>query len=147
MKYIRSANSLNRILSIDFGNKRIGLALSDLMQIIAKPYKTIYNENNNQILNELNIIVKEKNVNKIIVGLPLNLKGDFSEQTNITMKFVEYLKDNMNIEVLTYDERLSSIQAKNSLIKQGIKTGHNKESVDQTAAALFLQGYLDGFSS
>tara|TARA_B100001142_G_C14219371_1_gene610867 strand:- start:273 stop:716 length:444 start_codon:yes stop_codon:yes gene_type:complete len=147
MKYIRRENSLYRILSIDFGNKRIGLALSDLMQIIAKPYKTIDNESNNQILNELNIIVKEKNVNKIIVGLPLNLKGDFSEQTNITMKFVEYLRDNMKIEVLTYDERLSSIQAKNSLIKQGIKTGHNKGAVDQTAAALFLQGYIDGLSN
>ena len=63
------------------------------------------------------------------------------------MNFVDYLKENIKIDILTYDERLSSMQAKNSLIKQGIKTGHNKEAVDQTAAALFLQGYLDGQSN
>ena len=147
MKFIRRENRLHRILSIDYGNKRIGLALSDLMQIIAKPYKTIYNESHNQILNELNIIIEEKSVKKIIVGLPLNLKGEFSEQTNITIKFVDFLKENIKIDVLTYDERLSSIQAKNSLVKQGVKTGHNKGAVDQTAAALFLQGYLDGLSN
>ena len=147
MKFIRSANSVHRILSIDYGSKRIGLALSDLMQIIAKPFKTIQNKNNAQILDEINKIIIDKNVNKIIVGLPLNLKGEFSEQTNLTMNFVDYLKENIKIDVLTYDERLSSMQAKNSLIKQGIKTGHNKEAVDQTAAALFLQGYLDGQSN
>ena len=138
---------MHRILSIDYGSKRIGLALSDLMQIIAKPFKTIQNKNNAQILDEINEIIIDKNVNKIIVGLPLNLKGEFSEQTNLTMNFVDYLKENIKIDVLTYDERLSSIQAKNSLVKQGVKTGHNKGAVDQTAAALFLQGYLDGLSN
>ena len=138
---------MNRVLSVDYGTKRIGLALSDLMQIIGKPYKTIINRNDQQVLEELDIIVKEKNVNKIIVGLPLTLKGEYSEQTNATIKFVEFLKQNMKTEIITYDERLSSIQAKNSLIKQGVKTGHNKGAVDQTAAALFLQGYLDGISN
>jgi putative Holliday junction resolvase len=138
---------LNRVLSVDYGIKRIGVALSDLMQIIAKPYTTIINIDNQQVLQELDIIVQDKNVNRIIVGLPLTLKGEYSEQTKITIKFVEFLKQNMQIEILTYDERLSSIQAKNSLIKQGVKTGHNKGAVDQTAAALFLQGYLDGISN
>ena len=64
---------MHRILSIDYGSKRIGLALSDLMQIIAKPFKTIQNKNNAQILDEINKIIIDKNVNKIIVGLPLNL--------------------------------------------------------------------------
>ena len=138
---------MNRVLSVDYGIKRIGVALSDLMQIIAKPYTTIINIDNQQVLQELDIIVQDKNVNRIIVGLPLTLKGEYSEQTKITIKFVEFLKQNMQIEILTYDERLSSIQAKNSLIKQGVKTGHNKGAVDQTAAALFLQGYLDGISN
>ena len=138
---------MNRVLSVDYGIKRIGLALSDLMQIIAKPYKTITNIDNQQVLQELNIIVEDKNVDRIVVGLPLTLKGEYSEQTKITIKFVEFLKQNMQTEIITYDERLSSIQAKNSLIKQGVKTGHNKGAVDQTAAALFLQGYLDGLSN
>ena len=135
---------MSRILALDYGSKRIGMAISDLLQIIAKPYKTIKNESNSQILAELNNVIEDKNVKKIIVGLPLTLKGDFSQQTNLTIEFVDFLKQNMQIDILTYDERLSSIQAKNSLVKQGIKTGHNKGAVDQTAAALFLQGYLDG---
>ena len=138
---------MNRILSLDYGNKRIGVALSDLLKIIAKPYKTINNESNNQVLDEIEEIINEKEVNKIVVGLPLTMKGEYSQQTLITLKFVNFLKENTSIDVLTYDERLTSYQAKKSLIQQGIKTGHNKGAVDQTAAALFLQGYLDGLSS
>ena len=138
---------MNRVLSIDYGKKRIGLAISDPLQIIAKPYETINNENNGQVLDILNKIIRDKNIGKIIIGLPLTLKGEKSKQTLITLKFVDFVKEKINIEVETYDERLSSIQAKNSLVMQGIKTGHNKGDVDQTAAALFLQGYLDGLSS
>ena len=146
MKYIRK-ELLNRVLSIDYGNKRIGLAVSDPLQIIAKPYETISNESNDQVIKMLNEIIIEKNIGKIIIGLPLTLKGEKSKQTLETLKFVDFVKEKINIEVETYDERLSSIQAKNSLVMQGIKTGHNKGDVDQTAAALFLQGYLDGLSS
>ena len=146
MRYIRK-ESLTRILSVDYGSKRIGIAISDLLKIIAKPYKTINNQNNEQVLEAIKKMVEDKKVSKIVVGLPLTLKGQHSEQTLYTLKFVDFLKTNINIDVETYDERLSSIQAKRSLVMQGVKTGHNKGDVDQTAAALFLQGYLDGLSS
>ena len=134
---------MNRILAIDYGDVRIGLAMSDLMQIIAKPYKTIKNTDRNEIFIQLKNIIEENNIGKIIVGLPITLKGGHSEQTNKVLSFVKELKLYMKIDIDTYDERLSSFQAKKSLIHQGIKTGHNKEQIDQTAAAIFLQGYLD----
>ena len=134
---------MNRILAIDYGDVRIGLAMSDLMQIIAKPYKTIKNTGRNEIFIQLENIIEENNIGKIIVGLPITLKGGHSEQTNKVLSFVKELKLYMKIDIDTYDERLSSFQAKKSLILQGIKTGHNKEQIDQTAAAIFLQGYLD----
>jgi len=134
---------LNRILAIDYGDVRVGLAISDLMQIIAKPYKTIKNTNHNEIFIQLERIIEENNIGKIIVGLPITLKGEHSEQTEKVLSFVKELKSSIKIDIDTYDERLSSIQAKKSLIQQGVKTGHNKEQIDQTAAAIFLQGYLD----
>ena len=134
---------MNRILAIDYGDVRIGLAMSDLMQIIAKPFKTIKNTGYNEIFIELENIIEKNNVGKIIVGLPITLKGQYSEQTNKVVSFVKELQLNIKIDIDTYDERLSSFQAKKSLIHQGIKTGHNKEQIDQTAAAIFLQGYLD----
>ena len=134
---------MNRILAIDYGDVRIGLAMSDLMQIIAKPYKTIKNTDRNEIFIQLENIIEENNIGKIIVGLPITLKGGHSEQTNKVLSFVKELQLYMEIDIATYDERLSSLQAKKSLIYQGIKTGHNKEQIDQTAAAIFLQGYLD----
>ena len=134
---------LTRILSIDYGDVRIGLAMSDIMQIIAKPYKTIDNKSNEHVIESLDRIINEKNIEKIIVGLPLTLKNTFSNQTKKVEEFVLILKKKINIPVLTYDERLTSIEAKRSLVNQGIKIKDKKGFVDMTAAAIFLQGYLD----
>ena len=138
---------MNRVLAIDYGDVRIGLAMSDLMQIIAKPYKTIKNTDQNEVFIQLENIIKKNNIGKIIVGLPITLKGEHSEQTNKVLSFVKELQLCIKIDIDTYDERLSSFQAKKSLIYQGVKTGHNKEQIDQTAAAIFLQGYLDSATS
>ena len=146
MNYTKREHS-TRILSIDYGDSRIGLAISDVMQIIAKPYKTINNSSITEVLNSIRQIVKEKNIEKIIVGLPLTLKNTFSDQTNKVQNFVSFLDDNINIPILTYDERLTSIEAKRSLFTQGIKLKNKKGFVDMTAAAIFLQGYLDEKSS
>ena len=134
---------LNRILAIDYGDKKVGLALSDPMKIIAKPYKTIINDSKESLLNDIIQIIQLKDVNEIVVGLPKTLKNTYSEQTYKVKDFIDYITDNLDIHVVIVDERLSSIEAKRSLINQGIKTGHNKKDVDMTAAALFLQNYLD----
>jgi len=134
---------LKRILGLDHGDRRIGIALSDPLQIIAKPFETIDLKFTKNIFDLLNSIIKEQNVEKIIVGYPITLKNKFSIQTEKVLKFVELLKKNVQIEVKLYDERLTSQIAQKSLIMQGVKTGHNKDDVDKTAAADFLQNYLD----
>ena len=136
---------MSRILSIDYGDKRVGVALSDPLRTIAKPFKTISCSSVDDLVLEIKEIVNQNDVSKIVVGLPLTLKGKFSDQTNKVLSFVDFLKKKISITIDTYDERLSSIQAKRSLIQQGIKTGYNKDSIDQTAAAIFLQGYLDKY--
>jgi len=134
---------LNRILAIDYGDKKVGLALSDPMKIIAKPYKTIINNSKESLLSDIIQIIQLKDVNEIVVGLPKTLKNTYSEQTYKVKDFIDYITGSLDINVVIVDERLSSIEAKRSLIAQGIKTGHNKKDVDMTAAALFLQNYLD----
>tara|TARA_Y100000590_G_scaffold354030_1_gene407221 strand:- start:823 stop:1242 length:420 start_codon:yes stop_codon:yes gene_type:complete len=134
---------LNRILAIDYGEKKVGLALSDPLKIIAKPYKTINNISDEKLIESFNVIISDKNIDEIVIGLPLTMKNSFSKQTENVNKFIDFLKKKINIKVVVVDERLSSVEAKRSLVNQGIKTGHNKKDIDMTAAALFLQSYLD----
>ena len=134
---------MGRFLAIDFGEKRIGLALSDPMKIIAKPFKTIFYSNQNDLINKIALIIKDEKIEKIILGLPKGLKGNNTSQTNIVIEFYKYIKDKIDTPIVMEDERLSSVSAKKSLILQNIKTGHNKALIDKIAAAIFLQLYLD----
>ena len=134
---------MKRILGLDHGERRIGLALSDPLQIIAKPFKTIDVKLIDNLYDLINDIIDEYNIEIIVVGLPITLKNEDSIQTNKVLKFVELLKENVKIKIELYDERLTSQIAKKSLIMQGVKTGHNKEDIDKIAAAVFLQNYLD----
>ena len=134
---------MNRILALDHGDKKIGVAISDPMQVIAKPFKTLNNTTNRDTLVKLNDIISEYQIEKIVVGLPLTLKNKYSIQTEKVVAFIEFLKSNISIPIDSYDERLSSKIAIQSLIEQGVKTGHNKKEIDKTAAAIFLQNYLD----
>ena len=137
---------MSRVLGIDYGERRIGLALSDPMGIIAKPLGIIDRKKTTDYISEILNTSKEKNANIIVVGLPLTLRGKQSKQTEIVQKFIEKLTQLGKIPVVPVDERLSSIAAKKSLQLQGVKTGHEKGRVDETAAAIILQEYLDSQS-
>ena len=132
---------MNRTLGIDYGDTRIGIAVSDPLKIISKPLRTL--KNNDNFLTELQNIIKEKNVDAIVVGYPIGMKGQVTKQTEKVDSFIELLAENINIKILKVDERLSSVSASKSLILQGIKTGHNKELIDDTSAAIILQEFLD----
>ena len=134
---------MGRFLAIDFGEKRVGLALSDPTKIIAKPFKSITYTDHDDLLNQISLIIEEKNVEKIILGFPKGLKGENTAQTNKVMSFFKLIKNKSIIPIVLQDERFSSVSAKKSLILQNIKTGHNKGLIDETAAAIFLQLYLD----
>ena len=131
-----------RALGIDFGEKRVGLALSDRLSLIASPYKTLFYNTENDLISEIKKIVFEKKIKIFVIGLPLNLKGEDSAQTKKVRKFKKHLSK-LNLPIVYEDERFSSIIAKNSLVLQNVKTGHNKSEIDRTAAAIILQQYLD----
>ena len=134
---------INRILAIDYGEKKVGLALSDPLKIIAKPFKTIINISKENLINDIKEIIKTKSISEIVIGLPITLKNTYSDQTYKVKDFIDFASDNLSVNIVVIDERLSSIAAKKSLVNQGIKTGHNKNDIDMTAAAIFLQNYLD----
>ena len=88
---------MNRILALDYGDKKIGVAISDPMQIIAKPFKTLDNTTNKDVLIELNQIILEYDVEKVVVGLPITLKNKYSIQTEKVNDFIEFLKNNLAV--------------------------------------------------
>jgi len=133
---------MGRSLGIDFGDKRVGLAISDKSNLIASPFKTINYTNANDLVSQLEKIVIENNIEIFVLGLPINMKGEDTTQTKIVRKFKESLSS-LDLPIIYEDERLSSVSAKKSLILQNIKTGHNKPEIDKTAAAIILQQYLD----
>ncbi len=134
---------MNRILALDYGAKKIGVAISDPLRIIAKPITVIYNTGFKNVLKDLNSLVDEYNISELLIGLPITLKNTRSIQTDKVLEFIDMLKENINLPIHLYDERLTSQMATRSLIMQGVKTGHNKAEIDKTAAAIFLQNYLD----
>ena len=134
---------MGRLLAIDYGEKRLGLAISDPNQIISKPLKTLILSDSQHIYNELEKIISDYEIQKLIIGLPIGMDGKNTQQTSKVEAFKENLQNKIGIPIILFDERLSSVSAKKSLISQGVKTGHNKSKIDQTAAAIFLQHFLD----
>ena len=132
---------MSRVLGIDYGDTRIGIALSDPMQIITKPFVTL--KNDREFSDKLKRIIKEKEVETVVVGYPVGMKGQITKQTEKVEVFVNQLKLTLNLEIVTVDERLSSVSAENILKQQGVKTGHNKSMIDDTSAAIILQEYID----
>ena len=133
---------MGRVLGIDYGDSRIGLAMSDPLKIIASPFKTIRNEGNKKCLQVFQSLIKEKDVEAIVVGLPIGLKGQETVQTKKVREFANLLYA-LKLPIHLEDERLSSVSAEKSMIQQNIKTGHNKGLIDQRAAAIILQQFLD----
>ena len=134
---------MNRILAIDFGDVRVGLALSDLTCTISKPFKTINYINIGDLLNQIFEITKENKVNKIVVGIPYNMKGEDTKQTIKVREFVSALENKMDYKIDLIDERLTSSEAEKFMHQMNIKTGHNKDKIDKIAASIILQEYLD----
>ncbi len=133
-----------RILGIDYGTVRIGLAISDPMRIIAKGLKTIANDS--KAIAEILKIVSERNVAKIVIGKPLTLKGEVSYKAIEVEKFIESLKAKTTAEIISYDERFTSVMAEKAILTMGMskKQRRDKSTIDEIASAILLQGYLDG---
>lgn len=132
-----------RILAIDHGTKRMGIAISDELGVIAQPLEFIPAEPFAEFLNRLKEIICEKQVEWILVGMPRNMDGSYGPAALKVQEFVAVLKSAMTIPVKTQDERLTSAQANRLLIQSGVRREKRKQTVDKMAAAILLQSYLD----
>jgi putative Holliday junction resolvase len=132
-----------RIMALDHGTKRIGVALSDETASIAQPLEFIAAEPLAKFLDRLKEIVKDRQVGEILVGLPRNMNGTYGPAAESARKFAATLRETLSLPVKTWDERLTSAQANRFLIEAGMRREQRKTKVDQSAAAILLQSYLD----
>ena len=132
-----------RILGIDYGDARIGLALSDESETLSSPLGTISPKSMRKAIDEITAIVKEKGAGLIVLGLPINMDGSMGERVEKTKAFGSNLERVSGIEVVYKDERLTTVSAERSLLESGVRREKRKEVIDTVSAQIILQGYLD----
>lgn len=132
-----------RILALDHGTKRVGVAVSDELHLIAQPLEYIAPEPFAAFLTRLKEILRDKEIELILIGLPRNMDGSYGPAALKVQEFAAALKDAVAVPLKLWDERLTTTQAQKFLIQGGMRRDKRKEKVDQTAAAILLQSYLD----
>ena len=135
-----------RMLALDHGTVRIGVAVSDELKMIAQPLEFIPAEPFAKFLDRLKEILREKEVESILVGMPRNMDGSYGPAALKVQTFVAVLRDALAVPIQTWDERLTSVQANRFLMEGNVRRDKRKEKVDKMAAAILLQSYLDAHS-
>ena len=139
----KSIGNKSRLLGIDPGKKRIGLAISDEDKLVSTPLKTILKKNNFDFIKEIKEIIEENNIKGIIVGNPLNMDGSKGSSSQSSNDFARNLSNNISIPVTMWDERLSSEGAFKLSANTGVNTSKKIKKLDQNAASFILQGARD----
>jgi len=132
-----------KILGIDYGSKRIGLAISDELGITARPLEVITRKNIDRDLDVLEKVIRDNNAGQIVLGLPLRLDGTRGIQCEKVEKFAAALKERFSLPVVLWDEALSTWEADELMIAAGIKSTKRRKMVDKVAAGIILQSYLN----
>ncbi|MBM3875688.1 MAG: Holliday junction resolvase RuvX [Verrucomicrobia bacterium] len=132
-----------RILAIDHGTVRLGIAVSDELGMIALPLDYIPAEPADACVEKLRGLIAEKTVTQLIVGMPRNMNGTYGPQAEKVRAFVAMLKGALQLPIRTWDERLTSAQANRVMLESGVRRERRKEKVDSMAAAILLQSFLD----
>lgn len=132
-----------RVLAVDFGERRVGLALSDPAGLIAQGLETIQTAGTGETLASIVDIVEEKQVRQIILGLPVHMDGTAGEMAGKVEELADQLRKKVSCDVRTWDERLTSVSARRAMQEMGGATRGSKGSLDRIAATLLLQNYLD----
>jgi putative Holliday junction resolvase len=136
-----------RILGLDIGDKRIGVAISDPEEILASPFTTIYRDTDEKTISAILELIKQNNISKIVFGLPYSMDGTIGSQANKVLAFMKAFSDHTDLEILTQDERLSTRGGKRLLAEAGHRGKNSKQKCDAAAAAFVLQGYLDSLKT
>lgn len=134
-----------RILGLDLGSKTLGISMSDLTETVASTYKTINfkDEDYSSLTKELKPIIDEYKISEIVLGLPKNMNNSIGPRAEIALAFQKQLEENLLIKVVMQDERLSTFEANNYMLKADMSRKKRKEKVDSLAANIILQAYLD----
>ncbi len=132
-----------KLLGVDYGDSRIGIAASDELEIMAFPLKTIKSESMRKNIDTVTAVAKEENAELIVVGLPLNMDGTEGVRASKTRSFGQVLERVSGIKVEYFDERLTSVEAEEIMESRGVKKSNRKNIVDRIAAQIILQSYMD----
>ncbi len=132
---------MNRVIGIDFGRARIGLAISDELGMLAHPLETV--RMGREAVTRIATLVREKNVDCVVVGVPKTMSGQLGPAAEQANAFIEKLRAAIPCKIIPWDERLTTVAANRALQDAGKKTRETREYVDQVAAQMILQGYLD----
>lgn len=132
-----------KIIALDIGEKRIGVAVSDALGMLAHPLKTIRWQGIDNLARELDTLARELEADKIVVGMPFTLKGTTSQKTEQVYEICQGLRERLRVEIIEQDERLTTRMAENALHAVGKKPSRQRDKIDQIAAVYILQSYLD----
>ena len=135
-----------RLMGLDFGSKTVGVAVSDLLGITAQPIEIVRRDKENQLrktLQRIETLIKEYEISLIVLGLPKNMNDTSGDRVAKTMEFKEMLERRTGLVVELMDERLTTVQAESIMSLSGVKKKDYKEYVDELAAAIILQTYMD----
>lgn len=138
-----------RIMGLDYGSKTVGVAISDSLGITAQGIETIERKEENklrQTLAKIEALVKEYEVEKIVLGFPKNMNNTIGERAEKSLELKEKLERRIGIPVIMWDERLTTVEAERTLIESKVRRENRKKYVDKIAAVFILQGYLDSLS-
>ena len=139
---IKQSNKV-RFIGLDLGSKRIGVSICDERQSIATPFKTINKTNTNELVDQLNVIIKENNIGGIIIGNPVNMDGSLGRSAQSVNDVALNISKSIDLPVILWDERLSTVGAFNISSFLDINVSKRVKTIDQNAAAFILQGAID----
>jgi len=136
-----------KILGIDYGEKRIGLALSDPSNTVARSLKVLKRNGTRKLLGEIKAVVDQNKIEKIVIGLPKNMNGSLGEKGNEVLAFVKILEKVVKVPIVTWDERLTTVSAEKVLRQAELSRKKRKDILDKLSACIILQNYLDSIGS
>ena len=135
-----------RVMGLDFGSKTVGVAISDPLGLTAQGIETITRKQENKLrktLARIEALIEEYGVERLVLGFPKHMNNDIGERANKSIEFGEMLKRRTGLEVIMWDERLTTVEAERTLIESKVRRENRKKHIDQIAAVFILQGYLD----
>ena len=132
-----------KVMGLDLGDARTGVALSDELKFLAQSYGTLYNKDKEDLLSQLEPVIKDNNVETVVIGLPKNMNGTIGERGEMAKEFAALIEEKFGLKTVMWDERLTTVSAHRVLSEANVRGKKRKKVVDTVSAVFILQCYLD----